>query len=129
MSPNEPIQLVLSPLPKSWLLDFDGCVVRHNGYLEGADELLVGVADFWHSIPAADHIIIMSSRHETERQAIRAFLSAHRLRVDQMILGLPRGERICVNDIKPSGLRTAFAVNIPRDAGLGLISHVIDQSL
>ena len=129
MSANEPIQLALSPLSKSWLLDLDGCVVRHNGYVEGGDELLVGVAEFWRSIPVEDHIIIMSSRHETERQAITEFLSARRLRVDHIILGLPHGERICINDMKPSGLRTAIAVNLPRDAGLGLISYVINPSL
>lgn len=129
MSANEPIELVLSPLPKSWLLDFDGCVVRHNGYLQGGDELLAGVVEFWRSIPATDHVVIMSSRSEAERQAITEFLSARRLRVDHMILGLPHGERICVNDMKPSGLRTAVAVNVPRDGGLGLISYVIDRSL
>ncbi len=129
MSATEPVHLVLSPLPKSWILDLDGCIVRHNGHLEGDDELLAGVAEFWRSIPDADHIIVMSSRSERHRQDIVDLLSAHGLRVDQIILGLPHGERICVNDMKPSGLLTAVAVNVPRDAGLGLISHVIDRSL
>jgi hypothetical protein len=126
---NDSTRLVLSPLPKSWLLDLDGCIVRHNGHLEGNDELLIGVAEFWRSIPLADSIIVMSSRPETERQAIMAFFAARRLRVDHIILGLPHGERICVNDMKPSGLRTAVAINVPRDVGLSAVAYVVDESL
>ena len=126
---NDPTRLVLSPLPKSWLLDLDGCIVRHNGHLEGNDELLIGVAEFWQSIPVADRIIVMSSRPETERQAIMDFFVARSLRVDHIILGLPHGERICVNDTKPSGLRTAVAINVPRDVGLRAVAYVVDKSL
>jgi hypothetical protein len=126
---NDSTHLVLSPLPKSWLLDLDGCIVRHNGHLEGNDELLVGVVEFWRSIPVADRIIVMSSRPETERQAIMDFFAERELRVDQIILGLPHGERICVNDTKPSGLRTAVAINVARDVGLGAVAFVIDESL
>jgi len=126
---NDSTHLVLSPLPKSWLLDLDGCIVRHNGHLEGNDELLIGVVEFWRSIPVADRIIVMSSRPETERQAIMDFFAERGLRVDQIILGLPHGERICVNDTKPSGLRTAVAINVARDVGLGAVVFAIDESL
>ena len=126
---NDSTHLVLSPLPKSWLLDLDGCIVRHNGHLEGNDELLIGVVEFWRSIPVADRIIVMSSRPETERQAIMDFFAERGLRVDQIVLGLPHGERICVNDTKPSGLRTAVAINVARDVGLGAVVFAIDESL
>jgi hypothetical protein len=126
---NDSTHLVLSPLPKSWLLDLDGCIVRHNGHLEGNDELLIGAVEFWRSIPVADRIIVMSSRPETERQAIMDFFAERGLRVDQIILGLPHGERICVNDTKPSGLRTAVAINVARDVGLGAVVFAIDESL
>ena len=35
-----------------------------------------------------------------------------------MLTGMPTGERILINDIKPSGLRTALAINVKRDEGL-----------
>lgn len=128
MSAPERVRLSLSALPKCWLLDFDGCIVRHNGYLDGGDVLLPGVAEFWRSIPATDHVVILSARPEEERQAVTEFLAAHGLQVHQVVLGLPVGERICVNDVKPSGLRTAVAVNLPRDAGLGLLTHTLDPT-
>ena len=31
---------------------------------------------------------------------------------------MPNGERILVNDIKPSGLKTAYSYNLTRDTGL-----------
>ena len=33
-------QLVLSTLPQTWLIDIDGTIFTHNGYLEGADQLI-----------------------------------------------------------------------------------------
>ena len=37
------------------------------------------------------------------------------IRYDDIIYNAPYGERILVNDKKPSGLRTAIAVNTDRD--------------
>jgi hypothetical protein len=33
-------------------------------------------------------------------------------------MGLPVGPRVVINDIKPSGLQTAIAVNLVRNTGL-----------
>lgn len=42
------MSLVLSPLPKTWIFDVDGTIVKHNGYLtEKGDELLPGVRVFF----------------------------------------------------------------------------------
>lgn len=39
--------IVLSPLPKTWILDLDGTLVKHNGYkLDGHDTLLPGAREF-----------------------------------------------------------------------------------
>jgi len=35
-----------------------------------------------------------------------------------IIFGLPQGERILINDMKPSGLITAYAINKNRDEAL-----------
>ena len=37
----------LSPLGKTWILDIDGTIVKHNGYkIDGHDTLLLGAKEF-----------------------------------------------------------------------------------
>ena len=56
-------ELVLSTLPKTWLFDLDGTVVKHNGYLhDGVDTLLIGSVDFINSLPKTDKVIFLTSR-------------------------------------------------------------------
>lgn len=110
--------LRLSPLPHTWVLDFDGTLVRHNGYKTGEDEWLPGALDFLRSIPEQDYILILTARFEPDAPAkTRAFLAKHRVRYDHIIFGLPQGERILINDTKPSGLCGAHALSPARDAG------------
>lgn len=45
----------------------------------------------------------------------KAFRGANRIRYDHIIFDAPYGERIVVNDRKPSGLGMSVAVNIERD--------------
>jgi len=37
---------------------------------------------------------------------------------DQLVMGLPTGPRVLVNDAKPDGMKTAYAVNLVRDTGI-----------
>ena len=46
-------KVVLSSLPKTWLIDIDGTIVKHNGHLNGEDELLSGVLEFFVKIPSS----------------------------------------------------------------------------
>ncbi len=110
--------LRLSPLGHTWLIDVDGVICPHNGYLRGDDTLLPGVREFWARIPPSDRIVLLSARDEVDRAATLALMAAEGLRVDHALFGLPTGERILINDAKPSGLVTALAVNVARDAGL-----------
>ena len=48
--------LTLSPLPKTWLFDVDGTIVKHNGHLHGGDELLEGVKEFFAQISTEDEV-------------------------------------------------------------------------
>lgn len=121
--------LALSPLAHTWLIDLDGTVCIHNGYKNGGDELLPGVSAFWSSIPAEDKIILLTARKSTDIAALERFLNQVGLRYDQIIADLPMGERILLNDKKPSGLATAIAVNLPRDQGLSDLTVTIDQRL
>ncbi len=109
-------KLILSTLPKSWILDLDGTILKHNGYkLDGTDTLLEGAKEYLDRIPEEDKIIILTSRREQDRQATVDFLAAHQIRFDEILFQMPVGERILVNDRKPSGLAMAIAVNLDRD--------------
>lgn len=109
----------LSPLGHTWILDIDGTIVKHNGYkLDGEDTLLDGAAEFLANIPEGDMIIFVTSRTEEYREMTMGFLRKNQIRYDHIIFGAPYGERILINDRKPSGLDMSVAVNTERDAFL-----------
>lgn len=106
----------VSTLEKTWILDLDGTIVKHNGYkLDGRDVLLPGTEEFLANIRPNDMVIFITSRTEECREMTLEFLKEHRIRYDHIIFNAPYGERILVNDCKPSGLPTAIAVNTQRD--------------
>lgn len=110
--------LVLSTLPKTWILDLDGTIVKHNGYkIDGYDTLLTGAKEYVDGILAEDYILILTSRTDEYKEMTLEFLDKNGIRYDQIIFGLPMGERIVVNDRKPSGIDMAVAVNLKRDEG------------
>lgn len=121
--------IVVSPLGHTWLIDVDGTVLAHNGHLAGDDRLLPGVEDFWAQIPAGDVIVLMSARTDLERDGTLDVLRRHGLRFDHVLFGLPHGERVLINDAKPSGLTTALAVSLARDEGLARLSVEVDPAL
>ena len=110
--------LVLSTLPKTWIFDLDGTLVKHNGYkIDGHDTLLPGAKEYVESIPVEDKILILTSRTDEYKEITLEFLRESRIRYDQIMFNMPMGERIVVNDRKPSGIDMAVAVNLDRDAG------------
>lgn len=109
-------KLTLSTLGHTWILDLDGTIVKHNGYLiDGEDSLLPRAGAFLKSIPSQDMVIFVTSRKEEYRGLTEDFLMGHGIRYDHIIFGAPYGERILVNDDKPGGLKTGIAVNVSRD--------------
>jgi len=122
-------KITVSELGKTWILDLDGTIVKHNGYkLDGTDTLLPGAELFLHQIPAKDRVIFLTSRPKNLSSQTEAFLQAHGIRYDDILYDLPYGERILVNDKKPSGLRTAIAVNTRRDCFMDVV-FVEDEAL
>lgn len=120
--------LVLSPLGHSWVLDIDGTIVKHNGYkIDGKDSLLPGAKEFLDQIPQDDLIIFLTSRTDEYEDLTISFLKDNNIRYDHIIFNAPYGERIIVNDDKPSGLHCSVAVNFERDK-LNLRNIVIDQN-
>ena len=110
---------IFSRLNKTWIFDLDGTLVIHNGYKCGEDTLLPGIKDFFHNnITDTDYVLIITARHsEFKGIAEKCFLE-NQIRYNKIIYDMPNGERILMNDIKPSGLKTAYSYNLDRDIGL-----------
>lgn len=109
-------KLVLSTLPKTWVFDLDGTLLKHNGYkIDGIDTILPGVKEYLETIPEEDKIVIFTSRIDEYKQMTLDFLKENNIRYDEILFNMPMGERIIVNDRKPSGLDMSVAMNIDRN--------------
>ena len=109
-------KLTLSALGHTWILDLDGTIVKHNGYLiDGEDTFLLGAEAFLKGIPSQDMVIFVTSRKEEYRELTEDFLMRHGIRYNHIIFETPYGERILVNDNKPSGLKMAISINVSRN--------------
>lgn len=121
-------ELVLSPLGHTWILDLDGTIVKHNGYkIDGKDTFLPGAKEFLASLPKEDLIIFVTSRTEEYRELTTSFLEKNAIRYHHIIFNAPYGERVLINDDKPSGMRCSIAVNTKRD--VFNLDYIIDESL
>lgn len=121
--------LEFSPLNKTWILDIDGTLVKHNGYkIDGYDTLLDGVKEFFENLNPNDKVVMLTARKEEYLEDLKKFLKGNNLRYDYLLTNMPMGERILVNDRKPSGLDMAFAINKNRDEELE-IDYKINEEL
>ena len=109
-------ELILSTLTKTWIFDLDGTLLKHNGYkIDGNDTLLEGIKEYLDAIPENDYILILTSRKDEYKDMTISFLQDKGIRYDQILFNIPMGERIVVNDRKPSGIDMAIAVNLDRN--------------
>lgn len=108
--------IALSPLNHTWVFDIDGTICIHNGYkIYGKDRLLPGVAEFFQNLPVDDMIILITSRSDEYKEITEEFLLENNIRYHTIIYNAPYGERILVNDRKPSGMETVIACSLERD--------------
>ena len=109
----------LSNLPKTWLIDIDGTIFPHNNYLTDKkgkfEKPIDNVVRFIKKIPKEDFIVLLSARKKKYTHYTTKHLKKYGIRFNLLIMDLPSGERILINDIKPSGLKTAYAINIKRN--------------
>lgn len=120
---------VLSTLGHTWILDLDGTVVKHNGYkLDGEDEFLEGAKEFLLGLPEKDMIVFLTSRTMDVKEQTETFLRGNGIRFSQIVYGAPYGERILINDDKPSGLCMAHCVNSSRNQWCG-VQYTEDKTL
>jgi FMN phosphatase YigB (HAD superfamily) len=109
----------LSDLPKTWIFDLDGTILHHNSNnLIYEDVLIPGFKEFCRkNISKNDYILLVTARKKGRLKTI-LFLWKNKIRYNKIVFGLPFGERILFNDIKPTtGLKTAYAINVERNLG------------
>jgi hypothetical protein len=108
-----------SELPKTWIFDLDGTVVFHrpmNTFLK--DELVPDFKTFYEKYIGDDDYVLFITARTNRKLKTRWFLWRNGIRYNKIIFGLPTGERILFNDIKPrQNLHTAFAFNLERNKG------------
>jgi hypothetical protein len=111
-------------LPKTIICDIDGCIFKHMGGLCAMQSensiLLAGVKDkFDEWDKKAYKIVLLTGRKESMRTITENQLRSHGLFWDFLVMGATRGQRVLINDLKPSCKSpTAVAVNLNRDEGL-----------
>lgn len=121
-------KIVLSPLGHTWILDLDGTIVKHNGYIiDGFDSFLQGAKKFLKGIPEKDMIIFITSRTEKYRKITEEFLRINEIKYNSIIFNAPYGERVLINDTKPSGLRMGIALEKKRDSNFDYLIEEDDS--
>lgn len=103
--------------PRTWILDIDGTLLRHGGFLSMDDCVLPNVQQFFKELPSDDVVIITTARDETFRKITEDSLQLFGIRWNVIIFSCTTGERILVNDKKPDGTLTAYAINLDRNKG------------
>lgn len=110
--------------PKTIFCDIDGTLVKHDPpsltakpdykmeVLEGTIEKLME----WDK--KGYNIILTTGRKESLRKTTEEQLSSIGIFYDQLVMGIGGGDRIVVNDDKPDGRQTAFAINLERNKGI-----------
>ena len=91
-------------MARVFFLDIDGCIFKHKGrgscaqWYEDA-ECLPGAREFLERIEKESATIILTtSRPESNRRLLAYELERHCIFYDLLIMGLPHGERVIVND-------------------------------
>ena len=85
------------------------------------------IKEFFEKISSDDKVVLLTARQEKYLSALKEFLKANNIRYDYLLADMPMGERILVNDRKPSGLDMAFAVNKNRDENLDIIYKINEE--
>jgi mannose-6-phosphate isomerase len=114
----------MSILPKTVFCDIDGTLLRHHGdFFTNASELPEVLPGVYECLKAWEkrnyRIILITGRKESERQHTEAILHSLHIPYDVLLMGLPNGDRVIVNDRKPGGtVPTAYALSPCRNAGM-----------
>jgi len=110
--------------PATIFCDIDGTILYHH--CEGLDgqvlretKMLEGTIEKLREWDAAGHnIILVTGRRESLRGATVFELNKLGLYFDKLIMGIGGGDRILINDRKPTGRNTAYSYNLNRNSGI-----------
>jgi ribonucleotide monophosphatase NagD (HAD superfamily) len=114
--------------PKTIICDIDGTLVRHYDphtvskptykmeLLEDTIEKLLE----WER--KGYNIVLLTGRKESMRQVTEQQLRNAGIFYDQLVMGVGGGPRYLINDCKPNGIESAFAINVERNKGIKNIS-------
>jgi len=108
---------------KTILMDIDGTIFHHKDNLyhmaKDVPILLDGTIEKLLEWRAKEYYIVLTTaRPEGCRAATIDQLRNAGVFYDQLVMGLPAGPRVLINDIKPNGMLTAEAVNLVRNKGI-----------
>jgi len=125
-------------MTKTVFCDIDGTILKHHGNIFDnilkPPIMLNNVLDKFREWDKANYkIILTTGRKESYRSQTESQLNAMGIPYDQMIMGLPNGERVLINDKKQDGIdNTARAINLVRNKGLehvNLETHLSDTQI
>lgn len=109
---------------KTIFLDIDGTILHHHG-LTGQQSkldpiLLPGVINKLNEWEEKGYkIILVTGRRKSERKQTKKQLRKSGIRYDKLIMGIGRGDRVLINDMKSnSNDNTAIAINLIRNNGI-----------
>jgi ribonucleotide monophosphatase NagD (HAD superfamily) len=123
----------VSRRPAAFLIDIDGVIfAQKNRWQSGNHPINLNVeTDLIESsrdqinacYTRGDRILLVTARPLAYRRETEAQLNKAGVLYHQLIMSLPTGKRILVNDRKPqeSEVNTAIAINLTRDEGFGNI--------
>lgn len=127
---------------RTFFIDIDGTIVKHvtnheldeilanasEGKSESKSEnthenneftevLLPNVKEFWAKFTENDRIIITTARKEEHRKLTEKIFTDNNLYYDALIMELPSGPRVLINDTPDMMYKKAIAINVKRDEG------------
>jgi quercetin dioxygenase-like cupin family protein len=114
----------MSISPKTIFCDIDGTISNHRGDIvrnfQEESMLLPGVLENIKQWEKNNFMIVLTTgRKECLRERTEEQLNKMGIIYDKLIMGLPNGDRILINDRKPNGIiNTAYSVNLVRNQGM-----------
>jgi len=106
---------------KTIFCDIDGTLLFHNvNTINKAGVLLPGAKEATQTwMRKGYRIILTTGRPESHRKPTEQALISHNIQYHQLVMGLGRGQRVIINDMKPGAEDpSALAICVKRDEGL-----------
>lgn len=109
---------------KTIFLDIDGTIIEHCGNLSNIvnsypGKILPGVIEKFNEWAVNGYTIVLTTaRSESMRDFTKRQLEYHAIFYDHLVMGIGHGERVIINDNKPTMSETAFGITVDRNMGI-----------